>query len=150
MLFFEEDDLNINVNLDEIIEKSFIYENIRNSKDINFKIPNIFKKYGKDIFNKFDIKIFDMDRACQGKLILYETEGYILPHIDGHKNLSVLIIFPEPKYDGGILKLYIKDDEYSFKSSDKYQIIIFRPDILHEVTKITDGKRLVFKSNIIC
>lgn len=110
-------------------------------KDINSIITKINEKMPK----YFNIKI------TKGVLLEYPKDGFFLSHTDTKKNkkhIGNLLILPPKKlvdYKGGILKT---DNENIKASRNKWKLIILPIGVEHSITKVKEGKRLVFKFRI--
>tara|TARA_Y100000591_G_C21824837_1_gene695987 strand:- start:584 stop:1219 length:636 start_codon:yes stop_codon:yes gene_type:complete len=84
------------------------------------------------------------------KLLKYEKNDFFKLHSD-HKGTHTCLILGGTKIKGGILRLTnnmleIKINPEDMK--DKYYMIIFSIDFLHEVSPIIEGQRFVLKTTL--
>lgn len=145
--------------------ENIINTNIRNSyyakEDLKIYLhPIIYNNIFEKITNiniKFDLDlIYDKNgHYLKWKLLKYEKDGFFTKHKDGKKNnlhFGTMLILP-PKtinsYKGGELVLYINNDKVIINQyEEKWKLIIFGLDVEHELNKVLEGTRYVFKSEV--
>ena len=87
------------------------------------------------------------------KVLRYLPGCFFKCHTDTRKGLDhqlTLLIFPPLKnYEGGELILHTSDGDINVeehRNPTEWTMVLFRPDVPHEVTPLTSGVRYVFKT----
>lgn len=135
-------------------EKGSIIEKIRKSKQIS---PNVYKGEWlydiiKSCFLKHNIEI-TADVLKEVQIIKYEIGDYIVKHQDtmGYDSIGdslnryyVLNIILNDEFEGGDFLYYDVNDNPTKIENKPGTGLIFRTNILHEVTKVLKGVRYSF------
>lgn len=86
------------------------------------------------------------------KVLKYLPGCFFKLHTDTRKglnhHLTVLIFPPVKNYEGGELILHTNDGSVNITADpSEWTLVMFRPDVPHEVTPVTSGVRYVFKTD---
>lgn len=138
-------------------------ENIRKTKKLDIdckRNKSIFTIISEQFENYFDAEIDSQKFSFNyHRLLKYEEGDFFAKHSDRiediHHMLTCLLLPPNQTYDGGNLKLYLKETEVKDSETkiiicdpSQWTLILFDPKIEHEVEPIISGTRYVIKSSV--
>lgn len=85
------------------------------------------------------------------KVLKYLPGCFFKLHTDTRKGLNhhlTVLILPVKNYEGGELILHTNDGTVNITAGpSEWTLVMFRPDVPHEVTPVTSGVRYVFKTD---
>ena len=144
-------------------EKTVVDTNVRNCWEIDGSQLRFNNKAWNKLLSKLlrsSEEYFDMDKNCLDaelyKFLIYEEDGFFLPHQDSEKAdnmLATLVICLPSQHEGGELVISHAGDEFVFDSSGKeglknFQAAIFYADCQHELKEVKSGYRLCLTYNV--